>query len=167
MNWLDAEGRWRLEDAVVRTFAEGRIEHRRERVQLDTTLLIFPRDLARSERDIESMTVPVAEAYVETLRRTGAGNIGQPLVGYYTKFSYPLANLVLALIAIPLAAVRRRGGQAVRLGLGLAVAFLYLAVQKISEPLGYSGTLPPLVTAWLPHLLFFLFALLLLFRVRK
>ena len=113
------------------------------------------------------MTIPVAAAYVDQLRRSGAGNLGRTLVEYYSKFSYPFANLILVLIGVPLAAVRRRGGQAVRVGLGLLTAFAYLAVQKLTEPFGFSGELDPVLAAWLPHVLFLGLALLLLWRARK
>ena len=88
-------------------------------------------------------------------------------MGYYTKFSYPVANLILVLLGVPLAAVRRRGGQAVQIGLGLAIAFSYLTLQKLTEPFGYSGELSPLLTAWLPHAAFFCTALFILWRARK
>ncbi len=165
MAWQDSL--WRLPDAVVRSFHEDGSERRRVVEQLDTLLLVYPRDLARTERDIESMTIPIAADYVDALRRSGAGNIGRAEVGYYTKYSYPLANLILVLIALPLAAVRRRGGQAVQIGLGLAMAFAYLAAQKLTEPFGYSGELDPILTAFVPHALFFLIALLMLMRARK
>ncbi|NBW94857.1 MAG: LptF/LptG family permease, partial [Bacteroidetes bacterium] len=45
-------------------------------------------------------------------------------------------------------------GHAAQLGIGLFVAFTYLAAMKLTEPFGYAGTLSPIVTAWLPHLLF-------------
>ena len=167
MEWNDSLGVWQLVDAVIRQFPDDDRERRRRVPSLDTLLQVYPRDLARTERDIESMTVPVAADYVASLRRSGAGGLGRPLVGYYTKFSYPIANLILVLIAVPLAAVRRRGGQAVQIGLGLAIAFAYLAIQKLTEPFGYTGELPPLLTAWLPHACFFVFALLLLVRSRK
>ena len=165
MEWQDSL--WRLPDAVVRTFHRDGTEDRRLVEQLDTLLLVYPRDLARTERDIESMTIPVAAHYVGGLRRSGASNIGRAEVGYYTKYSYPLANLIVVLIALPLAAVRRRGGQAVQIGLGLVMAFAYLAAQKLTEPFGYSGELDPIVTAFAPHALFFLIALLMLTRSRK
>ena len=167
MTWQDSLGRWRLPDATVRTFDQNGLERRRIVDQLDTLLLVFPRDLARTERDIESMTIPIAAEYVDALQRSGAGNIGRPLVGYYIKYSYPLANLIVVLIALPLAAVRRRGGQAVQIGLGLFMAFAYLAAQKLTEPFGYSGELDPIVTAFAPHALFFLIAVLMLMRSRK
>ena len=118
-------------------------------------------------RDAEAMTIPAAANYVDALKRSGASHIGRPLVAYYTKYAYPFANLILVLISVPLASRRRRGGQAVQFGIGLLTAFVYLAAQKLTEPFGYSGKLSPLVTAWLPHLIFALIAAILIWRVRK
>lgn len=150
---------WHLPYGVVRTFEHG-IESRRVLVDIDTVLQVMPRDLARTERDIETMTIPVASGYVDALRRSGTDDIGHAEVGYYTKYTYPLANLIVVLIALPLACTRRRGGQAVQIGLGLLVAFSYLAVQKMTEPFGYSGELDPVLTAVLPHAVFFVGALM-------
>ena len=165
MVWRDSL--WHMPDATVRTFSEDGAEHRRVVEELDTLLLVYPRDLARTERDIETMTIPIAADYVASLQRSGAGNIGRPLVGYYTKYSYPFANLILVLIALPLAAVRRRGGQAVQIGLGLFMAFAYLALQKLTEPFGYTGELDPVLTAWVPHAVFFAVALAMVVQARK
>ncbi len=167
MAWIDSLRVWRLENATERRFPGGRLEERQRVGTLDTTLLLYPRDFARTGRDTEAMTIPDAAEYVAQLKRSGASGIGRPLVAYYTKFSYPLANFILVLVAVPLAAVRRRGGQAVRFGIGLGVAFAYLAIQKLTEPLGYTGDLSPALTAWLPHAVFAAVALALLWRVRK
>ncbi len=168
MEWVDSLGVWRLKDATERAFnAADRLTVRRRITRLDTLLNIYPRDFARTGRDVETMTIPVAADYVAALRRSGAGHLGRPLVAYHTKFSYPLANLLLLIISVPLAAVRRRGGQAVRFGIALSVAFVYLALQKLTQPFGYSGDLSPLLTAWLPHAVFAVVALLTLWLVRK
>ncbi len=164
MMWRDSL--WHLPHATARTFGP-RMEHRRELADVDTVLMVLPRDLARTERDIEAMTLPVAREYVASLRRTGATSIGGAEVGYYTKFTYPLAHLVVVLLAVPIALRRRRGGQAMRVGLGLLLAFCYLAAQKLIEPFGYFGDLHPAATAILPHLLFALAALAMMARTRR
>jgi lipopolysaccharide export system permease protein len=175
MEWIDSLGVWRLEDVTQRSFPAGtaagttsaaRMTVRRTETA-DTTLQIYPRNFARTGRDVQAMTITEAADYVAALRRTGAGELGRPLVAYYTKYSYPLANLILLLISVPLAARRRRGGQTTRIALGLLVAFVYLALQKLTEPFGYAGDLSPLVTAWLPHAVFAVVALLMLWRARK
>lgn len=166
MEWIDSLETWRMHDVVRRSFAEDEVHH--ETVEsVDTTLQVFPRDLARSQNDVAAMTIPVARDYLAALRRAGAGNLERPLVAYYNKFAYPFANLILILIGVPLASVRRRGGQALRFAIGLFTAFLYLALQKLTEPLGYAGALPPAATAWLPHLTFALVALVILWHARK
>ena len=166
MTWIDSLSLWRIRNPVIRTFT-GPTETRRLATHVDTVLEIRPRDLARTERDVESMTIPAASQHIRNLERSGAGEMGRTKVGYHTKFAWPAANLILVLIAVPLSAVRRRGGQALRIGMGLLTAFLYLALQKLVEPFGYTGALPPAIAVWLPHLLFLAGAIILLIRVRK
>ncbi|MEM8601081.1 MAG: LptF/LptG family permease [Bacteroidota bacterium] len=165
--WNDTLGVWTFQGATLRTFHTDGTESRRFIQRLDTTLTVRPRDLARTERDAERLTIPETRAYLAALERAGAQNTGRPEVGYYTKFAYPFANLILVVLGVPLASVRRRGGQAAQLALGLGVAFVYLALQKVVEPFGYAETLPPVVAAWLAHLLFAGVAVALLLRVRK
>jgi lipopolysaccharide export system permease protein len=166
MEWVDSLTTWRLQDVVQRTFVRDTMTEA-QHATLDTTLQVYPRDLARSQNDVAAMTIPVARDYLAAMRRAGVANLERPLVAYYNKFAYPFANLILVLIGVPLAAVRRRGGQAVRFAIGLFTAFVYLSLQKLTEPFGYAGTLPPALTAWLPHLTFAVVALLILWRTRK
>lgn len=165
MTWIDSLGAWRMHGVTERDFTDAGVVTR-ARPTLDTTLALLPRYFARTERDVETMTLPDAREYVEELRAIGVGGIGRPLVGYYSKLTYPLACLVVVLLGVPLAAKRRRGGQAMQLALGLAVAFLYLSTVKIFEPLGYAGTLTPLAAALLPHVAFGALAVVLLMRAR-
>ena len=62
---------------------------------------------------------------------------------------------------------RRRGGQAVQLGIGLLLAFAYLAADRVLAPLGYAEVIPPAVAAWAPHAAFLLLAIVLLWRAPK
>lgn len=164
MVWKDSL--WHFSYAIVRNFESGQ-EKRHVIAPLDTTLKILPRDLARTERDIESMTLPVASAYVDALRRSGLANTGRDMVGYYSKFAYPLANLIVMLMALPLACRRRRGGKTIQIGIGLLVAFVYLTAQKLTEPFGYTEQITPLLAVILPHALFLAGALVFLVMARK
>jgi lipopolysaccharide export system permease protein len=167
MQWVDSTNAWRLSDVTRRTFTAGGRQVKKTLSALDTTLQVYPRDLARSKNDVAAMTIPAAAEYLDALRRSGVGDLTRSLVAYYNKFAYPFANLILLLIGVPIAAVRRRGGQAVRFAIGLGIAFVYLSVQKLAEPLGYAGTLTPVVTAWLPHAAFAIVALGVLWAARK
>jgi lipopolysaccharide export system permease protein len=166
MTFLDSLGVWRMQTVVERRFAGG-AERFTRRPTLDTALALRPSDLAQTERDADKLTIPEARAYVASLRRAGVRDLGRPLVATHAKYAYPVANLLLVLIGVPLAARRRRGGQAVQLGLGLGVAFVYLALQKTVEPLGYVDTIPPAVAVWAPHGVFAAVAAVLLWRARR
>lgn len=167
MNWNDSLGAWQMEDVTRRTFTNEGLSREQSYSSLDTTLQVYPRDLARSKNDVAAMTIPVAADYLAALRRSGVNQIERSLVAYYNKFAYPFANLILVLIGVPLAAVRRRGGQAIQFALGLFIAFVYLSIQKLAEPMGYAGLLNPVTTAWLPHVTFTLIALGMLWYARK
>jgi len=167
MIWVDSTKNWHFLEPVFRTFDSDGGETLRTLSHLDTVLTVLPRDLARSESDMEGMTIDEGKEYLDLLRRSGATRIGQPLVTYYGKFSYPFANLILVLLGVPLASVRRRGGQAFLLGIGLFTAFTYLTLMKLTEPFGYTGDIPPAVASWLPHILFGVVALVITYRVRK
>lgn len=167
ITWNDSLGTWQAVDVAVRTFAPTGAETYAYHAELDTALAVLPRDLAQSERDAERLTLPEARAYVASLERAGVTERGRPLVAYHAKIAYPFANLILVLLAVPLAARRRRGGQAAQLALGLGVAFLYLALQKTIEPLGYVQSIPPAVAAWLPHAVFAGVAAVLLLRADR
>ncbi|MEM8485304.1 MAG: LptF/LptG family permease [Bacteroidota bacterium] len=167
MVWVDSTERWRLEGVTERHFGKNGWPAQREIDYLDTTLTVFPRDFARTQREVESMTVPDAREYIDSLLRSGANSTGRTQVAYFNKFAYPLANLIVVLIAVPLASVRRRGGQAIQMGIGLLVSFFYLATIKLVEPFGYEETLSPAMAAWLPHALFLILGIFLLIRAKK
>ena len=167
MVWIDSLAVWRFEDAVRRTFTGDNVETLKRSASIDTTINLIPRDFARTERDVESMTIPEARDHVASLERAGVGNTGRARVQYQSKFAYPFANLILAILGTTIASVRRRGGQAIQIGLGLTLAFLYLTLLKVLEPLGYAGTLSPKVAAWAAHAVFLGATLIYLSRVRK
>lgn len=167
MVWNDSLSVWRVYSSVQRSFAPDGRETRITRAPFDTVLTVLPRDISRTDGDVDAMTVTEASNYIDALRRAGADNLGMPLVVFFGKFTYPFANLIVVLLGVPLAAVRRRGGQGVILGLGLFLAFSYLVFQKVLEPFGYTGQLPPLVAATLPHVVFLGVALMTLIRARR
>lgn len=70
-------------------------------------------------------------------------------------FTYPLANLVLLLLALPLGVRYERGSRIERLLLAIGLCGGYLMVDLICHSLGKRGeVLHPVVAAWAPTILF-------------
>lgn len=135
--------------------------------RVDTVLTILPRDLARTTSDVFQLTYPEILDYIDSLKRIGAGSVGLPKIQFYGKLFYPLSILIVTILGVALASVKRSSGTGFILGAGLAVSFLYLAFMKIIEPFGAAGTIDPLFAALIPHGLFLVIALGVLIKTPK
>lgn len=124
-----------------------------------------PEELLQTPREPEEMTYEEVSRQADVIERTG-GNARKLLVQKEQKLSIPVATLVVILFGVPLATSSRRGGTAFGIGISLGTTILYLLLFKISGALGQAGAMQPVTAAWLPNVLFFGSALVLLRRVR-
>ena len=166
MQWSRDTDKWKLHNGYTRVFTKNGYTQK-EFDQIDTLLNIRPQDLARTSSDIYQLTYPEGAEYIETLKRSGAGNIGLPQTQFYGRLSYPLSIIVVVLIGFAISSVRRKGGKGVYVASGFIISFLYLAFMKIIEPFGSSGGLNPLWAALTPHLTFLVVGLILLLTAKK
>jgi lipopolysaccharide export system permease protein len=166
MKWQPEKEQWKFEDVRKRIFnATG---YRQIEIDsMDTTLSIYPRDLARTTSDIYQLTYPEAQSYIASIERSGAGNVELPKVQLYGRYAYPFSIIVVTIVGFALASVRRQGGRGFHIASGLAISFIYLVMMKVIEPFGGSGVISPITAAVLPHLVFLLIGLGILFGTRK
>jgi lipopolysaccharide export system permease protein len=112
-----------------------------------------PGDLRAIRRDPEEMHYFELRERIRRLER-GGQDARREKVDLLFKISFPVANLVVVIVGAPLAANPRRGGVGVGFGLSLTLSFLYYGLFKASQALGYAGTLPVGLAAWVPNALF-------------
>ena len=113
----------------------------------------------------EEMTYKQLSGYIGDSKGKGY-DVRRHEVDLHAKISYPLLNVILALIAIPIALRAPRSGGVWRsIGAGLLVGFFCWIALSASLSLGRRGLLPPSAAAWLPDALF-AFAGTMLFRRR-
>jgi len=166
MRWRPKRNLWKLEDIDKRIYTP--LGYKQVHVDsVDTTLNIYPRDLARTTSDIYQLTYPEAQNYIKSLERSGAGNVGLPKVQLYGRYAYPFSIIVVIIVGFALASVRRKGGKAFYIAAGLIVSFLYLVLMKVIEPFGGKGEISPWLAAVLPHVFFLLVGLGILINARK
>ena len=104
-------------------------------------------------------------AYILDLTQSGFDTV-RLRVSMHKKLAFPLFCFAMALITVPFA-LRYGGGRSLRsvwIALGLILAFY--TSSALSEQLGHSGQLQPLLAAWAPCLLFTLGGGYLMLRVR-
>jgi lipopolysaccharide export system permease protein len=88
----------------------------------------------------------------ELARRDPDSVVYQTLLQYYLTF--PLANLVLLLVGLPLLMRHERGGGAEGLAAGCLLCVFYFAADFFFRNLGLGGNLDPRLASWLPILFF-------------
>jgi len=124
-----------------------------------------PRGLLAQPDDEDEMTDSEIDRMVANITRSG-GDPSTLLVEKGQRKAIAVATLVIILFGAPLATSSQRGGTAHGIGVALGSTILYLLLFRLSGAAGQSGALSPLLSAWLPNMLFLACGLILLKRVR-
>lgn len=126
-----------------------------------------PPGFGQTLQDSDEMSVAQLWRSIDRLRAEGFSPTNQR-VDLQFKFSFALLPLIMVVVGLPLGFWKEKGGSVtLGLALGLGLSFLYLIAMELARSLGYNGFLPPLMAAWLPNLLFFLFGAYLFSYVRQ
>ncbi len=88
-------------------------------------------------------------------------------VSYHQKASLPWVSFIFATFAIPLGVRPHRSSKSIGLGLSLVFILVYYVLRTIGMILGESGTLDPMVGAWLPNLVFGCMGIVLLLEASR
>ena len=147
-----SRGRWTFVDGVVWEFTP---EVRRTTfTRRDTVLTIRPSDMLPTARDMQGMTLTEARRHVEFQARAGIPNVARAETYVWQLITYPFVHLIVVLLGHALAAITPLQGRTNTLGVSVLVAFMYLALLKIVEPMGAAGLVRPDLAVLIPHIIF-------------
>ena len=82
------------------------------------------------------------------------GSALHAMIAFHYRLTWPLANLVLLLLALPFAVHFERGSKIGRVILAIAICGGYLVVDLTCQNLGRQEYLHPIVASWTPTILF-------------
>lgn len=72
----------------------------------------------------------------------------------HSRFAFPAASLVFAVVAVPLGMQNRRSGKSAGFSTSIALLLAYYVVQSFLRTLADKGSVPPAVALWLPNMIF-------------
>jgi lipopolysaccharide export system permease protein len=114
----------------------------------------------------EIMSFFELRAYVQKLQETGH-QAGKYIVELYSKLSFPLVHLIMALVAIPFALVSpRSGGRALGIAIAIVISVGYWLVHYMAVAFAKADLLPPFLAAWTANVVFAGLGTALFLRVR-
>jgi lipopolysaccharide export system permease protein len=155
---------WRLADVRLFDVASGGLE---TRAAMDFPTEVVPRQFTTTS--INPNFVPLWELWPQIAEQRAAGKATDVLeAAAWHKISGPLSAVLMPLLgAVAAFGLARSGKLFVRAVIGMALGFAFFVADNFMLAMGNFGTVPPLMAAWAPFLLFLLIGEAVLIRTEE
>jgi LPS export ABC transporter permease LptG/LPS export ABC transporter permease LptF len=162
--WDDNLNGWVFEDGWQRTFqGESVATYQPFSISAFPEIHEQPSYFKKEDRQSEQMSYTELATYINDLKQSGFDTM-RLRVQLNRKLAYPLMTLVLAILAIPFSLFAGKRGGIAGVGTAIGVAISYWVIAGIFENLGDVNSLPAILAAWSPDLLFAIAGTYLLLR---
>jgi len=160
--WDTAKAKWTLRywkrvavDSMftIRTASTAR-SLKTEGTDLDTTLTITPKDFESEDGAYDGFTINELTEHINKLRFRGATGVEVYEVERHIRFAAPITIFILVFMGVLVSARKARGGTGYQIVLGFVLAFVFLIFFLLSRTFAEAGSLPPLIAAWIPNIIF-------------
>jgi lipopolysaccharide export system permease protein len=155
------KGKWKVQDYAIRKI-NGMRETLKTGAEFDTTYNFKPADFSTRLNNVETMNRPELDQFIAEEKMRGSDEIAYFELEKYRRTSMPFATFILTLIGVSMASRKSRGGVGLHIGLGMLISFSYILFLQVSTTFATNGNLSPLLAVWIPNILYFFIALVLL-----
>ena len=162
----DSVHKWELKDYMIREM-DGMREKITTGKQLDTIIKMQPQDFLIMKGQQQTMTSPQLKEYIANQKRRGFANIKEFEIEYHQRIAMSFAAFILTAIGLSLSSKKVKGGMGLNLGIGLALSFSYILFQTVSATFTVNGNTPPIVSVWIPNILYTIIAIYLYRKAPK
>jgi lipopolysaccharide export system permease protein len=159
IRWDDETQKWIINNYWKRTFHDG-YQTIDKGYRMDTTLNMTPAEFEMGLDLMETLTTPELNAEIASMRLRGVNSVSYD-IEKHKRYAGPFSAFILTIIGVSLASRKIKGGLGLHLGLGLLLSFSYILFQQISVVFSLNANVPPVVTVWIPNIIYSLVALFL------
>jgi lipopolysaccharide export system permease protein len=163
IKWDTAVNKWTVYNYYIRDI-DGDKEHISRGHKIDTVIHLTPADFKMRTNYVEKMNIVELNEFIETKRLQGADNIDLFLIEKYKRWAFPFSTFILTLIGVCVAQRKRRGGIGANIFIGLILSFSYILFMQISITFSINSNVDPLLSVWIPNILYSVIALILYIR---
>jgi len=154
IEWEPKKLKWRLSNYRYRNIYSDGTEKLRLGESQDTLIPFNPTDFFRRDDDVQSFNMKELDTYIELEKMRGTGRSFFYTTEKYRRYAAPFSLLLLTFIGVCVSSSKKRGGMGVNLAVGLFISFAYLFIIQWFVSYGSNGTMLPLLSVWLPNILF-------------
>jgi len=126
-----------------------------------------PVDFTSLQKEASKMGYMELKRYVKKIQAEGY-DATRYLVDMHGKVAFTLVSMILVIIGISFSLMKteRSGGIMQCIGVGIVVGFSYWVVHALSMSFGRSGTIPPVLSAWIANLILGSISIVMYLRVK-
>jgi lipopolysaccharide export system permease protein len=160
VTYNEKTGRWSAPAYIVRTLPEADSLGNRgeekffQHAVLDTTINLNTTELGHLDQLIKTLTIGELNTFIAEQKEKGSDMMALFEVERQSRFSYPAAIFILALIGVSLSSRKVRGGTGLHIGLGITLCFGYILFSRFAEEFAKGGILPAGISVWIPNIIF-------------
>lgn len=144
---------WILENYMTRSIRDGK-ETITRGARMDTIFNITDLNLNKDVTVIGTMTFSQLQRYIKEEKANGSSFVKYYLIERYKRMATPLGTIIMTLLGLSVASRKTHRGIGVHLFIGVALAFIFIFFQQVSDVFSVSGNLSPALGAWIPNLIF-------------
>lgn len=161
-------GQWHLSTGLLTLFDEKTgIPLIKKFQQQIISLPESPEDFKEIEKEVETLRLKNLWKYIQRNKEAGIDTHTYE-VTFWSKISLALVPLIMALLGIPFASKHQRHASLAKdISLCFLIVVIYWLLFSVALSMGKSGWMPPFWSAWLPNLVFFVFGIFMVLRVRR
>ena len=152
IKWDRENKKWVINNYVIRDI-DGYKETLTSGTKIDSTLNMLPEDYRVVKNIVETMDLPMLNKEIKDMKLRGVNSI-EFEIEKHKRLSGPFSAFILTIIGASLASRKIKGGIGLHLGLGILFSFSYIMFMQVSTVFAISGSVSPIVAAWIPNLLF-------------
>ena len=156
VHWEPAVNAWVFEKGWQRSFSGETIvpgSYKAFPVATFPEIREQPAYFVKEDKPSDEMSYGELSDYIADLRQSGFDTI-KLSVQLENKLAIPAITFVMAILAVPFAVSMGKRGGLVGIAAAIGVAIAYWIVAGVFSSMGNIATLPPMLAAWSPDLLF-------------
>lgn len=166
IKWDTVKQQWTINNYYIR-YIHGMDEVLTKGDKIDTSFNFTPAEFGRKDNTVGTMDSDELVKYIADEQLKGSDNIDSYKVERHRRNAFPFATYVLTIIGVSIASRKVRGGIGMHIGLGIGISFAYIMFLQITTTFAISGLVSPLVSVWIPNVVFGFLAWFLLVKAQK
>lgn len=163
VQWDSVGQTWDVANYSERTYINGKENYLFSTNQKKIKLNLEPDDFGPGYMLHQTLSIPELSEYIEKESLRGTGGMDVFIAEYHERFAYPFAIIILTFMGVVVSARKSREGIARQLVIGFVLCFIYYGFLQLGKSFTQSEDIHPMVSAWIPNIVF-LFAGLVLYR---